>query len=888
MTDNRKTPLYGCHKILGASIVEFGGWEMPLQYTSGIISEHLATRKMCGIFDVSHMGRFKIRGNGALPFLQHVLSNNVSALDLLKSQYTIIPDEAGGAIDDAYLYRFFEDEYLLVVNASNTLKVWNYFQKVIESFHSIAIYDVTDIISMISVQGPVSKEILSGMIEKGNLPEPLRNELGIIYIKGAEVLVSRTGYTGEPVGFELFMNSSKATEIWNLLVEKEAVPAGLGARDTLRLEAGLPLYGHELGIDAEGIRIPLYSIGLSQIAVSFSPLKGNFIGREPLKKQFKAFKDIINMQYDSKEHLPKRIFMLELIDRAIARKDNKVYKNGKFVGYVTSGNMIPYQKFSGEGIASLPSQEYASRALCLAMLDSEINKGDIVEIEIRDTTARAVVVPFFLKSDAPPYSRAVIWKPDICPDEVIEAPKLSEASDGMAKSIYVIKKAIANTSWRQQECINLIPSEQTPSRAARLLSIMDPCCRYAEHKMMEAFDNKEIFYYQGTHFISEVECLLKEELSHYLRCLEVEARLISGQMANMAVFSAIVDFLNRADIKSEQRRIRMVLNHHILKGGHLSAQPMGALKEFVSKDPETEKPAVINFPVIKDDLFRIDIEKTKELIFEFKPEIIIFGKSLALYKEPLKEIKSFIDENNIHSILIYDMAHVFGLAGPFFQEPFVDGADIVTASTHKTFFGTQRGIAACNFKETDLFYELWEGITKRAFPGSVSNHHLGTMLGLLVASYEMNHFRNEYQQKIISNAKTFAKALKGNGLDIAGDRSISYTETHQVLINIGYAKGPEIAALLEENNIIVNYQAMPFDEGFTASGALRMGVAEMTRFGMESDDFRELAKMISDVIKNGKNIKEEVKNFRKRFVEMRYCFNNNEIESLIKQLKSIF
>ena len=887
MTENKKTPLYECHKNLGANIVEFGGWEMPMQYTSGIVNEHLTTRKACGIFDVSHMGRFKIRWNGALPFLQHVLSNNAAALDLLKSQYTIIPDETGGAIDDAYLYKFFEDEYLLVVNASNTQKVWDYFQKVKEGFPGVDIYNATDIMSMISVQGPMSKEILSGMIEKGNLPEPLKNELGIIYIKGTEILVSRTGYTGEPVGFELFMDSSKAIEIWKLLVEKEAVPVGLAARDTLRLEAGLPLYGHELGIDAEGVLIPLYSIGLSQIAVSFSPLKGDFVGKESLEKQFKAFKDIIDMQYDSKEYLPKRIFMLELIDRGIARKDNKVYKNGKFIGYVTSGTMVPYFKSSGEGITSVPAQEYESRAVCLALLDSEIRKEDTVEIETRGTAAKALVVPFFLRSDAPPYARAVIWKPVLCPDKFKVVPSAG-ASEGMAKSVTVIKKAIANTLWRQQECINLIPSEQTPSRAVRLLSIMDPCCRYAEHKMMEAFEREEIFYYQGTRFISEVECLLKDELSLYLGCSEVEIRLISGQMANMAVFSAIVDFLNRADVKSEQKRIRMVLNHHILKGGHISAQPMGALKEFVSKDPETEKPAVINFPAMPDDPFRIDIEKTKELILEFKPEVIIFGRSLALYREPLKEIRSFIDKNNIHSVLIYDMAHVLGLAGHFFQEPFADGADIVTASTHKTFFGTQRGIVACNFKETDLYYELWEGIIKRVFPGSVSNHHLGTMLGLLVASYEMNYFRDEYQQKIITNAKTFAKALKENGLDVAGDSSISYTETHQVLLNIGYAKGPGAATLLEENNIIVNYQALPFEEGFTASGALRMGVAEMTRFGMEGDDFRELAKMISDVVKKGKNIKEEVRDFRKRFLEMRYCFGSDEIDSLIKQLKNIF
>ena len=155
---------------------------------------------------------------------------------------------------------------------------------------------------------------------------------------------------------------------------------------------------------------------------------------------------------------------------------------------------------------------------------------------------------------------------------------------------------------------------------------------------------------------------------------------------------------------------------------------------------------------------------------------------------------------------------------------------------------------AVNYTAEDARYEFWEAIQRRSFPGSLSNHHLGTLLGLLLAAYEMNHFKDDYQQAVLANAKAFAAALKECGLDVAGDPEISYTETHQVIINVGYANGPEIAARLENNNIVLNYQAAPDEEGFTASGSLRTGVQEMTRFGMTTADFQQLAQLMADVI----------------------------------------
>jgi aminomethyltransferase len=355
-------------------------------------------------------------------------------------------------------------------------------------------------------------------------------------------------------------------------------------------------------------------------------------------------------------------------------------------------------------------------------------------------------------------------------------------------------------------------------------------------------------------------------------------------MANTAVFSGIVDYLNRLDRRSEPRRIRKVMNHHLGRGGHLSAQPMGALKDFIAHDPSTERPATIPFPVLKEDLYRVDLLKAKELIGEHKPELIVLGKSMVIYKEPLREIAQMIATMSPKPILLYDMAHVLGLIGPHFQEPFNEGADIVTGSTHKTFFGPQRGVIASNMSEGTVYGDLWAGIVRRVFPGSVSNHHLGTLLGLLLAAYEMNAFKSDYQKAVISHAKAFARALKDQGLIVEGDPGIGYTETHQVIVRVGYGKGPLVAERLEENNIIVNYQSAPDDEAFTTASCLRMGVQEMTRFGMREEDFTHLAETMGQVILRDRPMAKEVAQFRKKFTEMKYCLPEAEARSLVEEL----
>ncbi|RLB14515.1 MAG: glycine cleavage system aminomethyltransferase GcvT [Deltaproteobacteria bacterium] len=882
MVESRRTPLYRQHMALGAKIVDFAGWTMPLHYKTGIINEHLATRRGAGLFDVSHMGRFIFRGSGALNLLQHTLSNNAEALTAqwIAAQYTIIPNDQGGALDDAYLYRFRDNEYLLVVNAANTQKDWDYFQSLLDHFKDVEMEDMTDHISMLSLQGPSSRSVLESVMDRGNLPEPIRNAASTIIVSGKTVHVTRTGYTGEPLGFELFVDSKYAVDLWNRLLEQGAEPIGLGARDTLRLEACLPLYGHELGIDPEGKEIPIMALPQARPAVSFSPSKGNFVGRALLERQLRVLKKIMAGDCSTFEDLPRLIRPIAVTGRGVARQGARVYREGRHVGFVTSGTMIPMWSFEGKSLSSGLGDSHQLRSIALAYLDSNVADQDPVAIEIRGKMVQGIVVPYHLRSEAPPYARPIVPLKE-------EAGQVLDSRDTPRKVSELLQKSIQNTFWRQRECINLIPSEMTPSPMVRLLSIMDPAFRYAEHRKIKAFYDMEVFFYQGTDFIAQVELLLQQELAQYLGCTFVETRPISGQIANMAVFSALGDYLNRLDRKQGPRRIRMVMNNHINKGGHLSAQPMGALRDYVAWDPKWERPAVVNFPVLADNPYKIDLKATLELLDYHRPELIVFGKSMFIHKEPVAEVCEFLKQNNMDAVVLCDMAHVLGLIGPYFQEPFKEGADLVTGSTHKTFFGTQRGIIATHYEARDLRYELWEAIERRTFPGSVSNHHLGTLLGLLMAAYEMNHFKDRYQPKVIQNAKAFALALKNCGMNVAGDPALEFTETHQVILRVGYGRGPEIAKRLEQNNIICNYQACPDEEGFTASGALRLGVSEMTRFGMEPEDFEALADLMHAVIIEEANVKDQVKALRSRFLELKYCFRKEDYADLMQKLHEL-
>ncbi|MEN8208766.1 MAG: hypothetical protein ABFR50_05905 [Candidatus Fermentibacteria bacterium] len=424
-----------------------------------------------------------------------------------------------------------------------------------------------------------------------------------------------------------------------------------------------------------------------------------------------------------------------------------------------------------------------------------------------------------------------------------------------------------NNLWRQRQCVNLIPSENTPSPLVKICEICDPAGRYAEHKRMKG---KDVYFYHGTDFIRKIEEEAVEAIKEYFQCSEAELRTISGQMANAVIFEGVTKFVNRSTPDGTFRKLRAVMNNDLGKGGHLSSQPFGALFNFVDIDSETGKENCVNFPVMESNPYRIDVPKMLEMVRRVRPELVIFGKSMFLYPEPVKELANEVADWEDRPVIMYDMAHVLGIYGAF-QAPLADGADVVTGSTHKTFFGPQRGLIVSNMAKKTPLRKLWLDITSRAFPGSTSNHHLATLLGLLAATTEMNEFKDEYQNRVLSNARAFAKHLADNGLAVEGDPADGYTHTHQVVVRVAeHGEGSEIADRLQENNIIVNYQALPDDTTFLSSSGIRTGVSEMTRYGMDEDDFGQLAELMSRVIVKNENVAGEVADFRKKYTVMRY------------------
>ena len=410
-----KTILHDRHLALKAQMVDFGGWDMPIQYPAGILQEHLATRKRAGLFDVSHMGRFRVAGRGALPFLQRVLTNNAAALAVGKSHYSILANANGGAIDDAYLYRFTYGVFLFVVNAANRQKEWNHLQTALAEFADVALEDQSEALAMISLQGPESLRILTPLIESGSLPEAKRNALSSGAMFGQPVLIARTGYTGEPLGFELFVPAALAGRIWDALCEGGAAPVGLGARDTLRLEAGLPLYGHEFGMDRDGREIPILAVGAAKIAVSFAPEKGEFLGKAALQKQFDALQAFKQADFSRIAALPRRVRLLALTGKGIARAGDRVFQQDTPVGYVTSGTMTPYWKTQGDGDAFRLLDETGKRAIALALLESSLPEGSLPEgaaldVEIRGKRTEAVIVRAFMRAVTPNCAAPVFFE----------------------------------------------------------------------------------------------------------------------------------------------------------------------------------------------------------------------------------------------------------------------------------------------------------------------------------------------------------------------------------------------------------------------------------------------------------------------------------------------
>ncbi len=362
----RRTPLHAWHEAAGAKLVDFAGWEMPVQYAGGIIHEHLATRRTGGLFDVSHMGRFVVSGRDALPFLQATLTNDAAALRPGLAQYTLLADEQGAAVDDAYLYQWQPGEYLLVVNAGNRDRDWRHLDGLASRF-AVHLADVGELTAMIAVQGPQAATALRAPLA-GELPENRRNRLSIMQAADIDVLVARTGYTGEPIGFELILPSAAALPVWQALLASGLEPVGLGARDTLRLEAGLPLFGHEYGCDPAGQPIPIFASPPARQAVKFTPAKGDFVGRQALLEQADAWRRLQAGLPDAAGRLPRLLRPFRLADRGVARAGAEVWQDDRQVGWVTSGTMVPYWLDPDASQSSL-------RAIGLALVDASLDSG---------------------------------------------------------------------------------------------------------------------------------------------------------------------------------------------------------------------------------------------------------------------------------------------------------------------------------------------------------------------------------------------------------------------------------------------------------------------------------------------------------------------------------
>lgn len=398
MEQTKKTPLFDNHTSADARMVDFSGWQMPIQYADGIVAEHLATRKHAGLFDVSHMGRFQLTGGNAAAFLRYVLTNDADRLPVGQAHYTMLANEQGGAIDDAFLYRLGQESFLLVVNASNKDKDWQHLQAALKDFDGVDLQDISESIAMIALQGPESETVLQALVTDGALPEAKRNMLASFKLCGVDITAARTGYTGEPVCFELFIPAGSAGMIWGKLVTAGAKPIGLGARDTLRLEAGLPLYGHELGIGKDDMEIPVFAIPQAPFAVSFDDENRNFIGRPDLKKQAAAKKRYKAGDFSDTEALPKVVRKLRLLDKGIARDGADVYYQGRLVGWVTSGTMVPYWD----------NERHLQRAVGLCMIEPQAVIGSEIEIDVRGRKLKAQIVTKNLENRKGSVTTAVI------------------------------------------------------------------------------------------------------------------------------------------------------------------------------------------------------------------------------------------------------------------------------------------------------------------------------------------------------------------------------------------------------------------------------------------------------------------------------------------------
>lgn len=361
----KRTPLYEAHLRAGAKIVEFAGWQMPVQY-QGVIDEHLAVRRAAGLFDVSHMGEIEVRGGGALELCQRLTANDVARLQVFQAQYNLLLNEQGGVVDDVIIYRVKPDAYFICVNASNSDKDYGWIGG--HAGAGVEVDNQSALYAQLALQGPAAVAILQPLTLLQLAP--LKSfHFAFADVSSTRCMIARTGYTGED-GFELYCHADDAEKLWADLITAGApsglVPVGLGARDTLRLEKAYPLYGHEL----DDTTTPLEA-GLEWVAKLSKP---SFVGREVLVQQKAA-------------GVRRKLVGLELLQPGIARGDYPLSKNGRNIGRVTSGTKSPSLD-KAIALGYVASEE--------AALENQIE----VEIRGRQVAAKIVPLPFYRRNGA--------------------------------------------------------------------------------------------------------------------------------------------------------------------------------------------------------------------------------------------------------------------------------------------------------------------------------------------------------------------------------------------------------------------------------------------------------------------------------------------------------